>query len=198
MNYFDWFSISLICFMGAATPGPSLIIILYQTSISGIKGGIICSIGHGFGIFFYAMLTCMGVGLIIINFPIIFSIIKTVGLFFLIFIGIQMMAFKKDNLINYNPQISNKNSFIVGFFTAFLNPKIILFFLSIFSQFVNIQISIQNKVYIAFLASIIDSIWYILVVLLLNNKKIQLIKKYKKIFIKLMGFSMIIIVIIII
>ena len=41
MNIFEWLTIFSICLIGAATPGPSLIIILYITNTKGLLAGII-------------------------------------------------------------------------------------------------------------------------------------------------------------
>ena len=50
---------------------------------------------------------------------------------------------------------------------AFLNPKILVFFMAIFSQFINNDISNIDRIIVAVLAGIIDTFWYVMVALIL-------------------------------
>ena len=53
----EWASLAIICILGAFSPGPSLMVILSLAATNGSKAGYIASIGHGTGIFIYAMLS---------------------------------------------------------------------------------------------------------------------------------------------
>ena len=50
---------------------------------------------------------------------------------------------------------------------AFLNPKILVFLVAVFSQFINSDINSLDRFIIAIMASFIDMTWYVLVSLLL-------------------------------
>ena len=50
-----------------------------------------------------------------------------------------------------------------GFLIVFLNPKIMVFFLAVFSQFLTPQQSIETQVLAATLAGLVDGLWYGLV-----------------------------------
>ena len=65
MNIYEWLTIVSICLIGAITPGPSLIIILYITNAKGLLSGITASIGHGFGILLYAILSIYSIYLLL-------------------------------------------------------------------------------------------------------------------------------------
>ncbi len=54
-----------------------------------------------------------------------------------------------------------------GFLIAFLNPKVALFFLALFSQFVSAEMAMAARVQVAATAVVIDAAWYSLVALLL-------------------------------
>ena len=57
MDIFDWLTITLVCFIGAITPGPSLIVIIYITNSKKVISGLLASLGHGLGIFLYALVS---------------------------------------------------------------------------------------------------------------------------------------------
>ena len=98
------------------------------------------------------------------------------GAIFLIFFGYKMMFFKtNEKNINKNYIISKKvtDSFFLGLTTSLINPKILIFFTSVFSQFINNDFNDYNKVGIGLLAGIIDTVWYILVSYSVNLPKLK-------------------------
>ena len=168
------------------SPGPSLLIVSYQTTSFGLKNGIIFSFAHGIGIFLYAFVTAIGIGLLIIS-PILYNGIQIVGIVFLIYLSFQMLTFKMENSVLKNKTEIYKNPFLVGVTASIVNPKIILFFTSVFSQFIKPEMIFIEKIYIAFLASLIDVTWYILVSVFIQHSLSKFIKKNISIFTKLIG-----------
>ena len=176
MGIYEWLSIALICVAGATTPGPSILVIIYINNTRDFLSGIIASIAHGLGIFIYALISIYTISLIDKNLPSIIPLIQLMGAIFLIFFGYKMMFFKTDEKnINKNYIISKKvtDSFFLGLTTSLINPKILIFFTSVFSQFINNDFNDYNKVGIGLLAGIIDTVWYILVSYSVNIPKLK-------------------------
>ena len=57
MSFFEWLTIFFVCLIGAMTPGPSLIVIIYLTNSKDFVSGFVASLAHGFGIFIYALIS---------------------------------------------------------------------------------------------------------------------------------------------
>ena len=114
MIFSDWLSITLVCLIGAMSPGPSLLIVSYQTTSFGLKNGIIFSFAHGLGIFLYAFVTAIGIGLLITKSPILYNGIQIVGIVFLIYLSFQMLTFKIQPPALKNKNEIYKNPFLVG------------------------------------------------------------------------------------
>ena len=187
MSIYDWLIISLICVAGATTPGPSLLVIVYINNREGMISGIIASIAHGIGIFIYALISIYAISFINKNLPTITPILQLTGALFLIFIGYKMIFFKSPEKIFENDlQVSKKysGSFLLGLTTSIINPKILIFLTSVFSQFINDEFSDYTKIGIGLLAGVIDAVWYILVSYSVNLKKLRdyIILKQKLIF----------------
>ena len=51
------------------------------------------------------------------------------------------------------------------------NPKVVIFFVAIFSQFLNAEQIIATQVFAALMAGLIDAGWYALVVILASNQR---------------------------
>ena len=169
------------------SPGPSLLIVSYQTTSFGLKNGIVFSFSHGLGIFLYAFVTAIGIGLLITKSPILHNGIQIVGIIFLIYLSFQMLTFKMETPALENKKEIYKNPFLVGITASIVNPKIILFFTSIFSQFIKPEMIFIEKIYIAFLASIIDITWYILVSFFIQHSLSKYIKNNISVFMKIIG-----------
>ena len=110
------------------------------------------------------------------NLPSLIPFIQLMGALFLIFIGYKMMFFKtNEKNINKKFIIPKKvtNSFLLGLTTSLINPKILIFFTSVFSQFIINDFNDYNKVGIGLLAGIIDTVWYILVSYSVNLPKLK-------------------------
>lgn len=187
MSIYDWLTISLICVAGATTPGPSLLVIVYINNREGMISGIIASIAHGIGIFIYALISIYAISFINKNLPTMTPILQLIGALFLIFISYKMIFFKSSkNIFQNNLQLSKKysGSFLLGLTTSIINPKILIFLTSVFSQFINDEFSNYTKIGIGLLAGIIDAVWYILVSYSVNLKKLRdyIILKQKLVF----------------
>ena len=187
MSIYDWLIISLICVAGATTPGPSLLVIVYINNREGMISGIIASIAHGIGIFIYALISIYAISFINKNLPTITPTLQLTGALFLIFISYKMIFFKSsEKIFQNNLQVSKKylGSFLLGLTTSIINPKILIFLTSVFSQFINDELSDYTKIGIGLLAGIIDAVWYILVSYSVNLKKLRdyIILKQKLVF----------------
>jgi threonine/homoserine/homoserine lactone efflux protein len=84
-------------------------------------------------------------------------------------------------------------SIFLGLTTSLINPKILIFFTSIFSQFINQDYSIYTKFGMALLAGIIDSTWYILVCYSISIKIVEnYIRSKQKLIFFILGIILII------
>ena len=185
MSIESWFYLVLICLMGASSPGPSLLVILRYAVADGRNAGINAAIGHGIGIFIYALVSAMGLSFILISSPKIFSIIQILGAIFLMWIGFQVLRgvlSKRDvqNLEEYANSSGGTalNHFRDGFGIAILNPKILAFFSSLFSQFLSPEQTFSIHMSMAIIAGFIDVSVYVVIVFLVTLK--SLLKFYRE------------------
>ena len=157
--------LSFVCAMGAISPGPSLAVVIRNTISGGRFQGVMTGIGHGIGIGIYAFMAVMGLSSLLLNNEVLFMIFQIAGAIILFWIACKMILNKPSNVID-KEQFSKKG-FIQGFMIAFLNPKILVFLVAVFSQFIKSDINSLDRFIIAIMASIIDMGWYVLVSLLL-------------------------------
>lgn len=161
-----WLSLVIICVLGALSPGPSLALVIKNTLAGGASQGYATAISHGLGVALYAAITATGIGIIIVKSPIIFAIVQYAGAAFLLYLGLKAILNKQPNIhlsTNIKQNASNVNGWRDGFLIAFLNPKLAIFFLALFSQFLSDDASVQQKIIMTATVGTIDTIWYCLV-----------------------------------
>ena len=165
MELKDLIVLSFVCAMGAVSPGPSLAVVIRNTISGGRLQGVMTGIGHGIGIGIYAFIAVMGLSSLLLNNENIFKTFQLSGALILLWIAYKMIINKPSEMSD--EKLISKKGFTEGFMIAFLNPKILVFLVAVFSQFINSGINNLDRAIIAIMASVIDMAWYVLVALLL-------------------------------
>ena len=163
--------ISLVCAMGAISPGPSLIVVLRNTISGGRTQGVMTGIGHGIGLGIYAFIAVMGLSSLLLANQQIFNLIQWAGVLFLIWLAFNMITYRPSDISN-EYEGNWRRGFLEGFMIAFLNPKILVFMAAVFSQFINSDINSAGRFIMAIMAGVIDTIWYVLVATVLAGTPI--------------------------
>jgi threonine/homoserine/homoserine lactone efflux protein len=164
INWF-WIQFASICIVGAMSPGPSMALIIRNSIKYGRVSGLLSSIGHAIGIGIYAAISVVGLQLILINNIFVFNTIQFCGSVFLLILGILFLKNSAEKL-SIDDEQKKLNSFIQGFAISILNPKILIWFTAIFSQFIDVSSTSMTKFIMVFMASSIDGVWYVIVTLL--------------------------------
>ncbi len=142
---FGFVTIGIISLLGAMSPGPDFVLVTKNSILYSRKAGIYTSIGVGIGILVHVIYSLVGIGLIISQSILLFSILKYLGSVYLLYLGISLLRTKKESqdlVIEKQPDdfvknLSYKKALHEGFLNSVLNPKTTIFFLSIFTQVIN-------------------------------------------------------------
>ena len=199
MTLIFWLQFAAVCVAGAMSPGPSLALVIRNSTKFSRIAGLMTAIGHGLGMGIYAFFAVTGLIIVITTNVYLFQLIQILGICFLLYFGIQFII-QKSNKIIIDDKQKNINSFIQGFSISILNPKILIWFAAIFSQFVSVNGTFTSNSILVLTASIIDCIWYVIVALVvtsygLNNffqKRINIIQKVSGFILVLIGIILII------
>lgn len=169
-----WFTLFIICCLGAASPGPSLALVMRNTLAYGRYVGIKTAFSHAVGVGVWAMLSISGVALLMVKNPTLFSVVKLMGGLFLLYLGWQtwrsVMQTRK-----ITPQAVTHHQaspWADGFMMALLSPKIALFFIALFSQFVNAENSLVSQLIIFATVAGVDFLWYLLIACVIGQPKV--------------------------
>jgi threonine/homoserine/homoserine lactone efflux protein len=156
------------------SPGPSLAVLLRNTMEGGKTRGVSCGIGHGIGFGIYAFVAIAGISQLKASASEAAIFLELSGGLFLLFLAAMML---KGSDEEFEHKYSSKRGFTEGFLIAFLNPKILVFLIAIFSQFIEPDFTWTERLLIASIALLIDGGWYILVALIISETPILSILK---------------------
>ena len=134
-----WLTVVSICLLGAMSPGPSLAVVLQQTLKGGRKNGLVAALTHGSGIGLYALLCISGIALMITTSPLLFTGLQWLGSAYLLWLGIKGLRAKAGNDDALTAPPTTGSAARDGFLVVFLNPKVAVFFIALFSQVIGSQ-----------------------------------------------------------
>lgn len=175
MTFSVWLSLAAVCALGAISPGPSLAVVMRQTLRHSRGHGLVTALSHGCGVGLYAVLVLAGLGSLLQRLPALTQAITWAGALYLAWLGVKALrsagAGDMAASTSAEPRGSHWAAAREGFLVALLNPKLVVFFMALFAQFIVPGQSRLDHALMAATAWLIDSGWYLLVALLLSQSR---------------------------
>ena len=128
----------------AVAPGPDVLFVVANGMRHRVKGAVASALGIGCGSLLHAIAASLGVSAVIAASPVAFEVLRYAGAAYLAFLGLQAIrAFwtYKNNLDIDQAvvEISAWSVFRRGLITNVLNPKVVVFYLALLPQFINVE-----------------------------------------------------------
>lgn len=154
-----------IALLATISPGPDFIMVTKNTIQFGKKAGIYTSLGISLAVLVHVAYTILGVGMLISQSIILFTILKTIGAGYLIYLGIKMLRSKSVSskytaVKTPDSTVDVKKMFRQGFICNVTNPKTTIFILSIFLQIIDKETPVGTQMLYGVLISFIHLIWF--------------------------------------
>lgn len=128
-------------FFVSATPGMCMTLSMTMGMTIGVKRALWMMAGELVGVGLVAVLSVIGVAAIMLNYPQVFTVFKSIGGAYLAYIGIQMWRSRGKMAISDSFEAgtvaSRQELAMQGFVTAVANPKGWAFFISLLPPFLN-------------------------------------------------------------
>ena len=135
---FPFFLLSSVLY--SLTPGIDFLLVLNRSMFFGRRAGMLTSLGVHAGLVCHTLLAALGVSALISSSEVAFPIIQYAGAGYLIIFGLlTVINSRKKNVVQpgEQPKQSAGYFFLSGLTADLFNPKVILFFLAFFPQFVS-------------------------------------------------------------
>ena len=121
------------------TPGLDTIFILNKSISQGKKAGIYATLGINTGVLVHTVFAALGLSLIVAKSLLAFVVLKYAGAAYLVYLGIAKLISNETLLpADHRGQKgkSSQHNYISGVINNVLNPKVALFVLAFFPQFI--------------------------------------------------------------
>ncbi|GGK08545.1 LysE family translocator [Pseudomonas matsuisoli] len=133
----------LSVFLLSVTPGPDMAYVVGQSIANARRAGVISAAGVALGSFSHALASVVGLTALIAASPLMFTLVKYIGALYLIYLGGSLILgtfgrarSETGNDADVKKDASPYDLLSKGFVTTLMNPKVLLFFVSFFPQFV--------------------------------------------------------------
>jgi threonine/homoserine/homoserine lactone efflux protein len=172
-------TITSIHLLAVMSPGPDFIVAVKNSLSYSRKTGIWTALWFALGISVHMMYCIAWIAILISQSIIIFSIIKLLWAGYLIYIWVMSLLSKSSHIDigknTHKTDISPTQAVKIWFFTNILNPKVTLFFLSLFTFVISPDTPVMILWIISFVMIINTFLWFSLVSIFLTQKKIRTI-----------------------
>lgn len=162
--------------VGAASPGPSFVMVARMAVARGRADGMCAALGMGVGGLLFACLALLGLNGLLAAVPQLYLILKIAGGLYLGYLGVRIWRGAKLPLPQPSTQItgaarSQVKSFLLALTTQMSNPKAAIIYASVFAAFMPANPSSAFNLSVAAVVFFIETGWYALVVAALSAQR---------------------------
>lgn len=149
-------------------PGPTVLFVIGRSLALGRLGGFLSVLGNALGLVPTILAVALGLGAIVTQSIVVFTIIKFVGAAYIVYLGVQAIRHRRTMVRGGSGSVAGKSRWRLvteGFVVGVSNPKSLVFFVAVLPQFVDYtagsvpaQMATLGLVFVV-LALICDSVW---------------------------------------
>lgn len=178
----DWTQITSFAIVAALlvmSPGPNGVLIAKTVPTSGRRAGFANIFGFVAAFYLHGALSIFGISLLLVRSAELFFVFKMAGAAYLCWIGLKALrdAFSgQGHGAAVAPARRSRTyaaAFSEGFLTNALNPKVSLFYMAAFPQFISAGTAgdsvIQSAFILVFVHSVLNAVWFGGMVLLFSS-----------------------------
>ena len=175
-------TVAIAHFLALLSPGPDFVLVVKSALKGNRKNAIGVALGIASANAVYIGLCLIGVGAILSASTSIMIALKVVGGLFLMYIAFhalkaprssyQNMAATSEGTERFSLIFFSKE-FITGFLSGILNPKNLLFYLSLFTVALTPEISLKFKILLGAWMTTIVFLWDVAIIYLLSNNNVR-------------------------
>ncbi|MEL7153775.1 MAG: LysE family translocator [Pseudomonadota bacterium] len=173
MSVSEIFTFIIVASLLVISPGPNGVLIAKTVPTSGRTAGFANVAGFVAAFYVHGALSILGISILLLQSSVAFAIVKYTGAAYLCWIGIRALidAWRGEKAPATVAPAKRRRTlvraFAEGFLTNALNPKVSMFYLAAFPQFISVADgSAVSAFLLVFLHSVLNAIWFTTMVLL--------------------------------
>jgi threonine/homoserine/homoserine lactone efflux protein len=126
------------CVLLVLTPGPNLLYLISRTLCQGRAAGLLSLVGTTTGFIVHIVAAALGLSAVLLAVPVLFDVVRYAGAAYLAWLAWDSLRPRGATLFTPSPLPPELPAklFRTGLLTSILNPKVALFYLALFPQFI--------------------------------------------------------------
>jgi len=123
----------------ALTPGPNLLYLVSRTLCQGRRAGLVSLAGTSLGLVVHVLAAALGLSAIFVTVPVLYDILRYAGAAYLLWLAWGVLKPGGSGMFapGVLPPDPPRRLFRIGLLTSVLNPKVAMFYLALFPQFID-------------------------------------------------------------
>lgn len=180
--FLSWLLFASVQLAATMSPGPAFVVAVKNALTYDRKVGVATAFGLSLGVGAHVVFVLCGIAILIAHSVWAFSFIRYAGAAYLFYIGVKaiMSSFKGrhssvgvDVHTDDRRMISVHHAIVTGFLTNLLNPKAVVFFTAVFTQFIAPDTSFAVLVLYGMTSVVIECLWFMVVAVFLTHSRIR-------------------------
>jgi threonine/homoserine/homoserine lactone efflux protein len=167
---------TLVSFAGIAvlvsvTPGPATALVVRSAALHGRREAMLTTLGNSTGILMWALASVLGISALVAASEAAFWVLKVVGAVVLIWLGARAL-FGDRRPQTADGGAAGRSAYGAGLVTSFANPKLAVFFIALFPQFLHAGDSVlATTLAMALLLIAVDLVYFTLLALMVSRAR---------------------------
>lgn len=175
-------TLATVHFIALMSPGPDFALVVQNASRYGRQTGLYIALGLSCGILLHSILSLTGVSYLVHQQPTVFAIVQMAGGSYLFYLGFNALkgvwqtcqAGNQPQVKEPSVVLNNKRqAFSRGLTTNILNPKALVFFVSLMSSLVPATMSLTGKGIALLILWGIAFVWFSFLAWVLSTQRLQ-------------------------
>ena len=178
MNVAFTLSIFAVHIVALISPGPDFTLCLKNAVSFGKKAGLFTALGFAIGVGIHTTYMLFGFDLLQSYLPLVLKLMKWCGAAYLCYLGISglfaFFKYQKESANAFSAKVQkiergNLACFGDGLLTNLLNPKAVIFFVSVFAVIQNNPVNTLNKIVLIIGMAFLTFCWFGFIAFMLNR-----------------------------
>lgn len=174
-------TLTLVHLVALASPGPDFALLLHTASNYGRRAGVAVAFGIAMAILLHSLFALTGVALLIQQLPLLGLCLQLAGGAYLLYLGVMALSAVAqrwgqpitEGCSPNTATINARAAVLKGFVTNLLNPKALVFFISLLGSLIPTEMSLTGKGIAIFLLWGLSFGWFALLAYLLTGARMQ-------------------------
>ncbi|MFO7527669.1 MAG: LysE family transporter [Marinobacter sp.] len=172
----EFLTIAVAHLLAVVSPGPDFAVMLRQALCQSRRNALLSAAGVGAGILVHVTYSLLGIGLLIKQSVMLFSVLKVAGALYLAWIALQCLRARAGGIHVETGSVPAQSAFAalrLGFLTNALNPKATLFFVALFSVVISPGTPLVIQAGYGIYMAVATAVWFALVAVFFTLPRVR-------------------------